>query len=460
MPFSRLQHQLDVVVDVVRHQRRQPDPEVHVRPVGQLRGGPRGHLLTASSSSGLRARRLVRADRPLLDPLVRRLLRGQRHHPLHEDPGGVHVVGVQLAGLDEMLDLGDRHPAAHRGERVEVARGVAVDEVAVPVALPGPHQPEVGDDRLLQHVLTAPSKSRVSFGGEDTITLPSASYRHGRPPSATWVPPPVAVKNAAMPEPPARIRSASVPCGVSSTSSSPERYCRANSLFSPTYDATIRRSRFSASSRPSPQSSTPQLFETASRSVVPASSSASISTDGIPHNPNPPTDSVAPSGMSATASAALATTLSTKTPPAAILPRDWCARGHPRAATVPRLPSTHARPARRSDLAAAGLPGVQLHIVTGKGGTGKTTVAAALALALAAHGKTVLLCEVEGRQGIAQLFDVPPLPYEERLVARLARRPGPATSTRWRSTPSRRCWSTSRCTTGSAAPERPSTGSA
>ena len=61
---------------------------------------------------------------------------------------------------------------------------------------------------------------------------------------------------------------------------------------------------------------------------------------------------------------------------------------------------------------------VLLHIVTGKGGTGKTTVAASLALALASRGKTVLLCEVEGRQGIAQLFDVAPLPYEERLIAR------------------------------------------
>ncbi len=58
-----------------------------------------------------------------------------------------------------------------------------------------------------------------------------------------------------------------------------------------------------------------------------------------------------------------------------------------------------------------------LHVVTGKGGTGKTTVAAALALALAGSGLTVLLCEVEGRQGIAQLFDVPPLPYEERRIA-------------------------------------------
>ncbi len=61
--------------------------------------------------------------------------------------------------------------------------------------------------------------------------------------------------------------------------------------------------------------------------------------------------------------------------------------------------------------------GVRLHVVTGKGGTGKTTVAGALALALAADGHRVLLMEVEGRQGIAQLFDVPPLPYAERRIA-------------------------------------------
>ena len=59
----------------------------------------------------------------------------------------------------------------------------------------------------------------------------------------------------------------------------------------------------------------------------------------------------------------------------------------------------------------------RLHVVTGKGGTGKTTVAAAMALALAEEGKRVLLVEVEGRQGLAQLFDVPPLPYVERRIA-------------------------------------------
>ena len=62
-------------------------------------------------------------------------------------------------------------------------------------------------------------------------------------------------------------------------------------------------------------------------------------------------------------------------------------------------------------------PGVRLHVVTGKGGTGKTTVAAATALALAHGGKRVILLEVEGRQGIAQLFDTAPLPHEERKIA-------------------------------------------
>jgi anion-transporting ArsA/GET3 family ATPase len=61
-------------------------------------------------------------------------------------------------------------------------------------------------------------------------------------------------------------------------------------------------------------------------------------------------------------------------------------------------------------------PEVRLHVVTGKGGTGKSTVAAALALALASGGRNVLLCEVEGRQGIARMFDVDPLPPEERRL--------------------------------------------
>jgi anion-transporting ArsA/GET3 family ATPase len=66
--------------------------------------------------------------------------------------------------------------------------------------------------------------------------------------------------------------------------------------------------------------------------------------------------------------------------------------------------------------ASAGWP-ARLHVVTGKGGTGKTSVAAALALALASGGRRTLLMEVENRQGIAQLFGIDPLPYEERPIA-------------------------------------------
>jgi anion-transporting ArsA/GET3 family ATPase len=59
------------------------------------------------------------------------------------------------------------------------------------------------------------------------------------------------------------------------------------------------------------------------------------------------------------------------------------------------------------------------HVVSGKGGTGKTTIAGALACALATSGRRVLVCEVEGRQGIAQLFGITPLTgAEERRISR------------------------------------------
>jgi anion-transporting ArsA/GET3 family ATPase len=59
----------------------------------------------------------------------------------------------------------------------------------------------------------------------------------------------------------------------------------------------------------------------------------------------------------------------------------------------------------------------RLLVVTGKGGTGKTTVAAALAMAAGLRGRRALAVEVEGRQGLARLFGRRSLDHQETRVA-------------------------------------------
>ncbi len=50
----------------------------------------------------------------------------------------------------------------------------------------------------------------------------------------------------------------------------------------------------------------------------------------------------------------------------------------------------------------------QLIVVTGKGGVGKTTVAAAIARLLAAAGRRVLLLEIDPRESLHQLLGTEP----------------------------------------------------
>jgi anion-transporting ArsA/GET3 family ATPase len=59
----------------------------------------------------------------------------------------------------------------------------------------------------------------------------------------------------------------------------------------------------------------------------------------------------------------------------------------------------------------------RLIVVTGKGGTGKSTVSAALALAACRKGKRVLVCEVTARERVSELLGRPPSgPQIKKLV--------------------------------------------
>jgi anion-transporting ArsA/GET3 family ATPase len=60
---------------------------------------------------------------------------------------------------------------------------------------------------------------------------------------------------------------------------------------------------------------------------------------------------------------------------------------------------------------------LKLVFVTGKGGVGKTTVAAGLAQLAAEHGRRVLVCEVDAKGDVTSLFESPPTDFTPREVA-------------------------------------------
>jgi anion-transporting ArsA/GET3 family ATPase len=59
----------------------------------------------------------------------------------------------------------------------------------------------------------------------------------------------------------------------------------------------------------------------------------------------------------------------------------------------------------------------RLLFVTGKGGVGKTTIAAALALLASQQGKRTLVCEVDAKGNLADFFETGPTEFDEREIS-------------------------------------------
>jgi len=67
--------------------------------------------------------------------------------------------------------------------------------------------------------------------------------------------------------------------------------------------------------------------------------------------------------------------------------------------------------------AAPDLLALKLVFITGKGGVGKTTVAAALAQLAAEHAKRVLVCEVDAKGDLSALFEAAPTDFVPREIS-------------------------------------------
>ena len=74
---------------------------------------------------------------------------------LDENAGRVDVVGIDLAGRHQMLDFGDGDLGRGRHHRIEIARGLAIDEIACGIALPGVDDGEIGEQPALHHIFLA-----------------------------------------------------------------------------------------------------------------------------------------------------------------------------------------------------------------------------------------------------------------------------------------------------------------
>ena len=84
--------------------------------------------------------------------------------------GRVDHVGIEFADFDQLFDFGDGDFGGGRHHGIEVARGLAIDEIAPFVALPRFDESEVGFERVFHHVGAAVEFARLfSFGDDGAV---------------------------------------------------------------------------------------------------------------------------------------------------------------------------------------------------------------------------------------------------------------------------------------------------
>src|SRR5512142_57351 len=74
---------------------------------------------------------------------------------LHVDAGKVHLVGIDLADFDQVLDFGNRNLAGGADHWIEIARRLPQYQIAPFIALPCPDECELRGERALHYIAAA-----------------------------------------------------------------------------------------------------------------------------------------------------------------------------------------------------------------------------------------------------------------------------------------------------------------
>src|SRR6266852_2529014 len=160
----RLQHHFNAFGNIIGDERGHADAEIDVEAIAQFLRDAAGNafafLFVSEHWSAF-------AHRSALDFF---LVVGALEDGVDEDAGGVDLVGRQLAEFDELLDFSDYVIGGRGHHGIEVARGLAIDEIAPAIAFPGFDEREVPTQPALQNVVAAVELAGFfSFGNQGAV---------------------------------------------------------------------------------------------------------------------------------------------------------------------------------------------------------------------------------------------------------------------------------------------------